>query len=119
MCGGQPLECLRPSRRERESLAPAIVNIGVTAHQLGRDRTIDQLDDGVMLQLEVVRDVTDGRRLIRWVPTHRQQELVLTRRQPLLAGGVLREPEKDTQRVPESSQRPVVTVSEHALENIS
>jgi len=41
-----------------------------------------------MLQLKVLSDLTDGRRLVGRVPAHRQQQLVLTRRQPLVAGRV-------------------------------
>lgn len=114
--GAQALEHATTSRCEPETLTATIVSVDLTSHQTGFNGTGDEFDDGVMLQLQEVRGIADRRVDVAGESPDRQQQLVLIRREPLVACGLLREPQEHAQRVPEPCERSVVLIGQHAFE---
>ncbi len=78
----QPGQLPIAGAREPEPDAPVIVRIGLTAHEPRVHGPIHEADRAVVAQQQGLRDVTDGRPPTIGVSTHREQELVLRRRDP-------------------------------------
>ena len=108
--GRQPSELAPTRRREREPVAPAIVLVDPPRDETGLDRPIDELDDAVVLQLERSRDVTDRGSVDAGCATDGEQQLMLVRRDPGRARGVVGEAGEHAERVAKAGERLVVAV---------
>lgn len=90
--------------RQHEALASAVCRVDAGPDQTGIDGAPDELDDGVVPQLQQLGHVADSGLVVSGEASDGEEELVLVGRQPLAAGGVLREPQEHAQGVAQPGQ---------------
>ncbi|MEY2473410.1 MAG: hypothetical protein QOK28_2739 [Actinomycetota bacterium] len=95
-----------------QQLSAAVTRVSLAVDQTGVFGAVYELSDGVRLELQHVRDFSDGRGTAIGEATNRQQQLVLLRREPFVPSRVLREPEKDAQQVSQAGECLVLVVTE-------
>ena len=93
-------------------MTAAVSRILLPRHQPGSLRPIDELDDGVVALLQLLRELGDRRRPIRSEPPDDEQKLVLRGCQSHPARLLLGEAQECPQRVAEAGQRAVLAVGE-------
>src|SRR4051794_5700477 len=102
-----------------EALASPVVRIGAGLHELRGRGALHQLDRRVVLELQDVGHVTDGRPLVAGPALDRQEQLVLRGGEPGCTRRVLGEPLEDAQRMAEASQRLVVGLRDRAGRHVA
>ena len=75
--GGESLELLRAGSGQQKSLAAPILRIDLPPYEAGLGRPIDQLDGGVVLQLELLGDIADRGRSTAGEAPNREKQLML------------------------------------------
>jgi hypothetical protein len=78
-----------------QQLPAAVGRVDAATDESGVFSAVDQLDDGVLLELKHVRNFSDGRGTIAGEATDCEQQLMLLRREPFVPSRVLRKAEKD------------------------
>ena len=78
----KPFEPVLGLDGESQTHHAMIVGVTDAVHEAGGVGTVDEPDRAVVLEEQVVGDVTDGGSAVARVAFHRQQKLVLRRRQP-------------------------------------
>lgn len=98
---------------------PTILGAAVANDQPRIDETIDELDHGVMTKDKARRELSHRRLGARWQAPHREQELMLTRFDPDLARGRLRERAEPAQLVTKCRQRSVVVIAKRGPRHVA
>lgn len=89
-----------------------ILVLPATVHQPSRFRPVDQAHDAVMLEQQVVGDLTDGRTRRAAVTSNGQHQLVLRRGQTGFLGGLGTPALESSQPGPQRQQPGVVGLSQ-------
>lgn len=82
MAGRELVELGGALRGEPEAHSRPAVGIGTALNESRRDRAVDQANSAVVTKQQVIGDVADGRAGGIWVALDRQQELMLSGREP-------------------------------------
>src|SRR5579871_941504 len=106
---GEPPEHGVAVRRRPHAHQPTVGGVGHAAHETGGDGAVDQLDDAVVAEQEVLREVADGRPATVIVPAHGQEELVLGARKAG-GGGLLLTPSLEAPQPGPELQEPCVAL---------
>jgi hypothetical protein len=110
---GQPLELLRTGRGQQKSLTAPIFAIDLPPYESSLGRPVDELDGGVVLQLQLLGEIADRGRSAAGETADREKQLMLVGRDALCTGRILGEPHEDAKGVPEVSQGAVVAIAKH------
>ena len=89
-------------RGQRESNDSLVVDVRLSADEVGALGSVHELDDAVVSEQQVVGDVGDARR--RSMPTHGEQQLVLACSDPSSSGRLLAPAEEPPQAVAKREQ---------------
>src|SRR5262245_36853904 len=111
----QPFEATSTERRKREANDPLVGWIGPALHEPCLLRTVDQADGAVVPQLQMLRDVTDGRGLPVCVTADGEQQLVLGRSQSGRGRLLLAPMQEPSKTVAELEQLLVVGITERHI----
>jgi hypothetical protein len=96
--------------RQEDALPPMVVGVSSTRDEAGRLRTVDELDNRMVTELERFGQIADSGRFAAGMTAHGEQQLVLCGGHALGARGLLREAREDSERVTKARQCLVLTV---------
>jgi len=83
---------------------PVVERVSVAAHHAERGQAVDELDHGVVLELELPGEGADRRQVVGGQPLDRQQQLVLLRLEAGVACRLLAERQKAADQMAEKRQ---------------
>ncbi len=106
----QLLEHVPSGGSQRDVLTAKIIRIGNARHESRGLGPVDELDHGVVPQLERFRQIADDGSRASAVPAYGQQELMLRGRDARVTRGLFRESLEHTQRMTKARERLVFTV---------
>ncbi len=104
----KPFQDTRSPARQYYAHLPAVSRVALTSDQPRTHGPVDQPDCGVMCELQVFRDVSNGSPDLSATAPDREQQRVLLRGQTRRAGTGLDKMKKAPQRRPEIGQRFVI-----------
>jgi hypothetical protein len=120
---GQASEQRVPGGGDFDQDFPMIKDVAITAHQAEGGEPVDELDDGVMFELELPGEGADRRKAVGGQPLDRKKELVLLGLEPGLPRGLFAEDQEAAEEMAKIGQILIIGLTQpsfvcgHFLEN--